>query len=55
MMWVTLVLLLGITGSGLAMRYVARTDIVALKKFTLPVPVEDRPVDWVHVCPPSWL
>lgn len=28
-----LVLLLGITASGLAMRYVARTDIVALKKF----------------------
>ena len=30
-----LVLLLGITGSGLAMNYVARTDIVALKQFML--------------------
>ena len=30
-----LLLLLGITGSGLAMRYVARTDIVALKQFIL--------------------
>jgi len=30
-----LILLLGITGSGLAMTYVARTDIVALKQFML--------------------
>lgn len=30
-----LVLLLGITGSGLTMNYVARTDIVALKQFML--------------------
>jgi nitrate reductase gamma subunit len=30
-----LILLLAITASGLALRYVARTDIVALKKFIL--------------------
>jgi nitrate reductase gamma subunit len=30
-----LILLIAITGSGLAMRYVARTDIVALKQFML--------------------
>ena len=50
-----LVLLLGITGSGLAMNYVARTDIVALKQFMLglmrfdwqPMPAE--PVLMAHL------
>jgi len=50
-----LVLLLGITGSGLAMNYVARTDIVALKQFMLglmrfdwqPMPAE--PILMVHL------
>jgi len=50
-----LILLLGITGSGLAMNYVARTDIVALKQFMLglmrfdwqPMPAE--PVLMAHL------
>jgi nitrate reductase gamma subunit len=50
-----LLLLLGITGSGLAMNYVARTDIVALKQFMLglmrldwqPMPAE--PVLMAHL------
>ncbi|MBE9558700.1 MAG: respiratory nitrate reductase subunit gamma [Proteobacteria bacterium] len=53
--YLMLVLLLGITGSGLAMTYVARTDIVALKQFTLglmrfdwqPMPAE--PILMVHL------
>ncbi len=50
-----LVLLLAITASGLAMRYVARTDIVALKKFMLGLirfdwqPVPADPILLVHL------
>lgn len=50
-----LLLLLGITASGLAMRYVARTDIVALKKFILGLvrldwqPMPADPVLAVHL------
>lgn len=50
-----LVLLLAITASGLAMRYVARTDIVALKKFMLGLlrfdwqPIPADPVLMVHL------
>jgi nitrate reductase gamma subunit len=50
-----LVLLLAITASGLAMRYLARTDIVALKKFILGLmlfdwqPMPADPVLMVHL------
>ncbi len=50
-----LVLLLAITASGLAMRYVARTDIVAVKKFILGLirfdwqPVPTDPILLVHL------
>lgn len=50
-----LVLLIAITASGLAMRYVARTDIVALKKFVLGLlyfdwqPVPTDPALLIHL------